>query len=96
MGKYLDRVRQAAQNDPGLTKGFASGGSFSVEPGTVMTWEGPDGKRCGPAVVDFVHTDEDGTPWAFCTTPEGWCAINLRYATNIDWGQNRPPNTLAK
>lgn len=97
MGKYLDKVRRAEQNGPGLTKGLGSAGSVSIRPGAVMTWEGPDGKRRGPAVVDFVHTDQDGSCWLFVTLLDGgWAAVNSRYAQKIDEGQNRPSDTQAK
>jgi hypothetical protein len=53
----------------------------TIAPGRVIAWEGPDlARRC--AIVDFLHTDSDGTRWAFVTLPDGaWAAVNLKYAT---------------
>ena len=53
----------------------------SIQPGSCITWQRADGKLRGPATVNFVHTDPDATLWAFVTLPDGWAAVNTRYAT---------------
>jgi hypothetical protein len=88
MGRYLDIIRQVEEAakpvDPhkdAVQKPSQTSDSPSVQPGNRITWQGADGKdRSG--VVDFLHTDADGTLWAFCTCPDGgWVAVNTKYAT---------------
>ena len=50
----------------------------SIQTGSRITWPGANGLMRGPATVDFVHTDPYGTVWAFCTLPDGWCAVNTK------------------
>jgi hypothetical protein len=55
-----------------------------IQAGCRITWQGADGEdRSG--VVDFLHTDADGTLWAFCICPGGtWAAVNRNYLTTSD------------
>ena len=41
-----------------------------------VTWEGAD-LTLRHGVVEFLHTDADGSQWAFCTTADGWAAVNV-------------------
>jgi hypothetical protein len=66
------RVDDAATPVPCLT---------TLHPGSRITWQGADGKPRGPAVVDFLHADPDGTVWAFVTLPDGWTAVNAKHVT---------------
>ncbi len=57
--------------------------------GCLITWHGADGRQRGPAMVDFLHTDPDGTCWAFVTLSNGWAAVNTKYVTKTEGGQTR-------
>jgi len=48
-----------------------------------VCWEGVEGAtRSG--VVDFLHTEPNGTRWAFVSLSDGgWAALNLKYARVI-------------
>jgi len=51
----------------------------TIAVGSQITWQ-----RAGKAqqgVVDYLHTDADGTMWAFATTGETWAAVNMKYVT---------------
>lgn len=53
----------------------------TVQPGDLMTWQRANGLQSGPAMVDFLHSDQTGTVWAFVTLSDGsWAAVNLKYA----------------
>jgi hypothetical protein len=56
----------------------------SLSPGSLITWEGADGTiRSGG--VDFLHTNADGTVWAFVTTSDGgWAAVDTKYLDRTD------------
>ncbi|MEO7863738.1 MAG: hypothetical protein ABIU05_25560 [Nitrospirales bacterium] len=48
--------------------------------GSSITWLSATGPQVG--VVDFVHTDNTGTVWAFVTmADESWAAVNMKFAT---------------
>ena len=47
-----------------------------IHPGARITWEGAD-LTLRHGVVEFLHTDADGSQWAFCTTADGWAAVNV-------------------
>jgi hypothetical protein len=81
VGKYLDIIRraEAAHKPPDDTPRVSSGPPSTFAHGSKITWEGPDGQQRGPAIVDFLHTDPDGSVWAFVTLGEGWAAVNLIY-----------------
>jgi sugar lactone lactonase YvrE len=56
--------------------------------GTRITWQRAD-LSIQYGVIDFLHTDADGTVWAFCTRPDGgWVAVNRKYLTTIE--EERP------
>jgi hypothetical protein len=57
-----------------------------VLPSVTITWFGADGKRRGPATVDFLHADPDGTTWAFVTLSTGWTAVNTKYVVTLNEG----------
>ena len=52
--------------------------SRSLQIGECVSWEVPPPQKIQRGVVDFLHTDADGTVWAFCTTKEGWAAVNSK------------------
>ena len=55
--------------------------SPTLGPGSLITWRGQDEQTRGPGTVDSLHTDPDGTVWAFVSLPdELWTMINLHYA----------------
>ncbi len=52
--------------------------SAKIQVGDWITWD--DG---GPAQVEFLHPDEDGTMW-ICVGWSGWqSAVNARYVTAV-------------
>ena len=61
----------------------------SIQPGHQIIWQGADGKLRGPATVDFVHTDSDGSRWAFCTRSDSWAAVNTKWVTRVADGGPR-------
>lgn len=89
---YLEIIRQAEEAHQPNGSMNATGGETSrcfqpsfVKPGNRITW-GADGLQRGPATVDFLHTDPDGTMWAFVTLPAGWAAVNTTYVTKTEGG----------
>lgn len=49
----------------------------SIQPGARITWQRGD-RTAQSGVIDDLHTDPDGTVWAFITLPgESWTAVNL-------------------
>ena len=92
MGKYLNMIRQAEKThtQTGQDKEPVQVQSGPVEalpivPGTQITWRA-DGKPRGPATVDFLHADPDGTVWAFVTLVDGWAAVNTKHVTKTEEG----------
>jgi len=54
----------------------------ALAPGAQITWEAANGTpRQG--VIDFLHVYR-GEEWAFCTLPDGWCAVNTKYIKRED------------
>jgi hypothetical protein len=49
-----------------------------IQPGSLITWD-----HGGPAEVDFVHTDEDGSVWIFVSWPGGWSSVNANVVTKV-------------
>jgi hypothetical protein len=90
MGRYLEIIRQVEEaHKPtvriiGPVEGEKTQQSEILAAGSSITWQGADGKQRGPAIVDFIHADADGTKWAFVTLPEGWATENLKYARRTD------------
>ena len=70
------RVNDAPTRATGLTP---------LHPGARITWEGADLTR-RHGLVEFLHSDADGTTWAFSTLKTGWCAVNTRFITEVDHG----------
>ena len=54
--------------------------SSAIQPGDNVEWTRAGSQQTG--LVDFMHIDETGTPWAFVTQGEGWTAVNARYITH--------------
>jgi len=85
---YLEIIRQAEEAHHPVGSTNKTGGmptrslrAPSVKPGDRIIW-GTEGTRRGPATVDFLHTDPDGTVWAFYTlSDENWGAVNLKFVT---------------
>ena len=73
--RQVEAVRKHQENEPQPRQQMA--------PVWQITWLGSDGKLRGPAQVDVLHTDEDGTVWAFVTLPDGWAAVNTKYVTAL-------------
>jgi hypothetical protein len=53
-----------------------------IQPGESIRWTRGDGTE-HHARVDFLHSDPDGTVWAFVTVGEGWAAVNLKFAAKV-------------
>lgn len=51
----------------------------SVQPGAQITWQHAGKAQQG--VVDHLHTDADGTHWAFVTLGESWTVVNMKFVT---------------
>jgi len=60
--------------------------TIQPQPGDRITW-GASGTPRGPATVDFLHTDPDGTGWAFVTLSPSWVAVNTKVVTHIEPGE---------
>jgi hypothetical protein len=56
----------------------------TIYPGDRITWQRADlTLRYG--IVDLLHTDTDGTVWAFCTLPDGkWTTLNVKHIRKIE------------
>jgi plastocyanin len=89
MGKYLDKIRQHEGTQPietvkaeeALKQQKALDPSPTIQPGDRITWTRGD-LTVQHGVIDFLHTDPDGTGWAFYTLPDGSCgAVNLNHVT---------------
>ncbi|HEV8328446.1 MAG TPA: hypothetical protein VGQ08_13275 [Nitrospiraceae bacterium] len=55
-----------------------------MHPGDRISWTRGD-LTVQHGVVDFLHTDPDGTSWAFVTYEGTWCAVNTRFVTEAPW-----------
>lgn len=85
MGKYLSMLGEGGTS-PELSgpEKKASQGQRPVEaeplvPGDLITWVGNEAS----AILDCLHTEPDGSVWAFVTLPDGWAAINANYVTVV-------------
>lgn len=92
MGKYLNMIRQAEkfQGQTSQDKEPVQGQSCPVEArplllGDEVTWQGSDGKA-HEGVIEFVHTDHDGSRWAFCSVADRWVAVNTKFVTMVEEG----------
>lgn len=89
MGKYLNMVRQAKETWPSqgpAVERIQTPASGVIAPSSLITWQGSD-LTLRHGVVDFLHTDPDGTTWAFCTVPGGsWSAVNVKFAKGATHG----------
>lgn len=101
MGKYLDKIRQHEGTQPietvkaeeALKQQKALDPISTIKPGDRVMWQGVDGKGRGPAMVDFVHTNHDGSRWAFCTLSDSWAAVNANFVTMAEKGDQRDGKT---
>lgn len=73
------RALRLLQRAPGKVRLVSTKPSLAVRPGDRITWQGAD-RTDRSGVVDCLHPDADGTLWAFCATPDGWCAVNVTVA----------------
>jgi hypothetical protein len=73
MGYWMERAKQFQED-------------VTIPVGSQITWDGPDGKLRGPALVDFIHRCDDGNQWAFVTLRDGWAAVNSKYVLTIKEG----------
>ena len=78
-GKLIDLPDERAQRLLSKAAGKVRLVTPTIAVGSQITWQ-----RAGKAqqgVVDYLHTDADGTMWAFATTGETWAAVNMKYVT---------------
>jgi len=81
VGKYLNLIRQTEEPDTSIDHGRSS----EILPGCQIIWDGADTLQRGPAIIDFLHTDPDGTAWAFYTLPDGnGGTVNMKYVTVVE------------
>lgn len=70
-------------------------GQPRIRLGVWITWPAADGSTRGPARVDFLYADAEGTLWAFVTmTDESWAAVNAKFVTIIEEGGSATCPTL--
>ena len=92
MGRYLEIIRQIeeahkpTESIVGSVHAESTPQPKAPTPGSSITWKGVEGKLRGPAIIDFIHTDAHGTKWAFVTLPDGWAAVNMKYARIVEEG----------
>ena len=78
MGKYLDKIRQQEGTQPIETVKAAA--SPTIAAGSTIQWTRGDGS-VQTGIMDFIHTDETGTRWAFVTIGKTWAAVNVKFVT---------------
>ena len=81
--RYLDIIRQVEAARKQQENLSVEQPHEQKAPVRQITWLGNDGKLRGPAEVDAIHHEEDGTVWAFLTLPDGWAAVNTKYVTPV-------------
>lgn len=77
--RYLDIIRHfeaATKHQEDQQRPFPQ-----ILPSWQISWIGGDGKLQGPAAVDSMAMDLDGTVWVFVTLADGWAAVNANYVT---------------
>jgi hypothetical protein len=81
---YLEIIRQAEEAHQPIGSTSKTGGkparslqAPSVKPGDRISWTRGD-LTVQHGVVDFLHTADDGTSWAFVTLSSGWVAVNTK------------------
>lgn len=74
----FDRAKRLLAKAPGKVRVVAQ----PIGPGDRIRWTRGDGTE-HHARVDFLHSDPDGTVWAFVTVGEGWAAVNLKFAAKV-------------
>lgn len=76
---YLDKLKHLNQRpDTGST----------IQAGDRITWTRGD-LTVQHGTVDFLHTDPDGTAWAFCSVADSWVIVNTKFATMVEDGGQR-------
>jgi hypothetical protein len=53
----------------------------SVQLGSLITWQ--QGGKAQQGMVDYLHTDADGTHWAFVILGESWTVVNTKFVTRF-------------
>lgn len=56
--------------------------TYTVHPGDQIEWQRAGTVQHG--AVDFLHWDEDGQQWAFCTIGETWTAVSLKFVKRVE------------
>ena len=55
----------------------------TIRPGSLVTWRRGDGS-IQEGFVDFLHTDDTGTRWAFVSLPGGsWAVVNVKFLKEV-------------
>ncbi len=91
MGRYLNILRQAGVFDaPKRDRLLADHSDFrdltkdrAFQCGVLIAWKRIDGTTAR-GLINLIHTDPDGTCWAFVTLADVWVAVNLKFAKIID------------
>ena len=89
MGRYVDIIRQVEEahssngSEPQCVGGSRTGMAGQISIGSTVTWQGAD-LTLRRGIVDFLHTDTDGTKWVFVTFPGGWSAVNIKHVVSIE------------
>ncbi|ULA61729.1 MAG: hypothetical protein LZF60_360076 [Nitrospira sp.] len=85
MGKYLNMIREDGKSRGRLDRSRAPlekpvlAKTGDLIPGALVTWPGND----APVFLDCLHTEPDGSVWAFVTMPDGWAAINASFVVAV-------------
>jgi hypothetical protein len=81
LAKAQGRVREATGSVDHLEEREKRKTTRALAPGDWIEWERAD-LTVQHGVVDVLHTDADGTGWAFYTLLDGsWGAVNLKHVT---------------
>ena len=73
-----DKAKLLLERAPGMVRPLDV--SALIQPSCVIKWQRVDGSTHS-GVVDFIHTDGDGTRWAFVTIGETWAVVNMKFVT---------------
>lgn len=70
---YLDKLKHLNQRPNTVP---------TIQPGSHITWTRGDG-TAQTGLIDVVHEDADGQPWAFVTLGESWAVVNMKFVTGL-------------
>jgi hypothetical protein len=87
LAKAQGKVREATGSCDQIEDTEKRKTSRALAPGDRIEWERAD-LTVQHGVVDFLHTDPDGTGWAFVTLASDWVAVNTKVVTHIEPGDN--------